>query len=537
MIDKLATWFRASGCPFGPSTWRRVVDTIPACEDPEIHLRCASTARHPHLYPRHIDPTLEWAAQLQLHLGPELPRVRKAVLADMELLREELEERTSLWFKDLKPHIQDAYRNKKCKGGIVQIPTLLHLLSLIDYPIGDLQHELTHGFNLIGKISPGVRRMATTSRRETDHDVLMLKEILNEVEAGKITGPYAAPPQWGFEASALPGRELLQPDTWPISGAASFPIIQTGSDGEPKVRRGEDRRRGHQNKTVEAHDSPTHFTLDDIVATGTKYFSGDFATHWDLDKPAPSTPTTEGTTSAASADTMKQRLDYLRSTSGVNVWGQDPESAYRQLPVRDVNNAYVLHRVGDLRLIFRHSVLLFGAVSSVWGYNRFADSLIALGRCLLLLLCGHYVDDFTGIEWDTTAEDGFLSFAKMGSIIGTTMKESKAQPPAKEHKLLGARVGFSANPAATAHIRPDPDRVKKISAEIKEATSSDYLNSDQASRLCGKLNFLNCTMFGRASGSALKPLYSRANSGSKNTSISTPIKAAFNFLLQVLQNP
>jgi hypothetical protein len=155
----------------------------------------------------------------------------------------------------------------------------------------------------------------------------------------------------------------------------------------------------------------------------------------------------------------------------------------------------------------------------------------------LLLLCGHYVDDFTGIEWDTTAEDGFLSFAKMGSIIGTTMKESKAQPPAKEHKLLGARVGFSANPAATAHIRPDPDRVKKISAEIKEATSSDYLNSDQASRLCGKLNFLNCTMFGRASGSALKPLYSRANSGNKHTSISTPIKAAFKFLLQVLQNP
>ena len=44
-------------------------------------------------------------------------------------------------------------------------------------------------------------------------------------------------------------------------------------------------------------------------------------------------------------------------------------------------------------------------------------------------------------------------------------------------------------------------------------------------------------MFGRASGSALKPLYSRAHSVSKNTSISTPIKAAFNFLLQVLQNP
>ncbi len=51
----------------------------------------------------------------------------------------------------------------------------------------------------------------------------------------------------------------------------------------------------------------------------------------------------------------------------VHAWGQDHESAYRQLSVGDIRDAYVLHSAGDKKNAYRHAVLCFGAVSSVWG--------------------------------------------------------------------------------------------------------------------------------------------------------------------------
>ncbi len=82
----------------------------------------------------------------------------------------------------------------------------------------------------------------------------------------------------------------------------------------------------------------------------------------------------------------------------------------------------------------------------------FAGGIVALSRCLLLIMCGH--------------------FAEMGIMIWTTMKESKAQPPAEERKLLGARIGFVRYPEPLASIRPGPKRVTKIKAELHDCLSA-----------------------------------------------------------------
>jgi hypothetical protein len=427
---------------------------------------------------------------------------------------------------------------------MVQIPLLLHLLDTINYPHDELSKELSEGFNLLGNISPGVNwpsrsderysnpsdidsfyannirymhKKATSHCMHDEHSETILQEILKEVDSGKMSGPYEAPPQWNFVADSIPGRPLLQTDTWPISGAAAFPIVQIGSDGKHKIRRGEDWRRGHQNKTISASDSPTHFCLDDISTAGKRCFTSEFSNQW-----AP------GQQDGEEAE-QQDRGDLL-------VWGHDHESAYRQLPVKDTNNAYVLHRVGQKKYIFRHAVLLFGAVSSVWGYNRFADSIVAVARCIMLLICGHYVDDFAGIEWATSAMGGFLAFAEMGRIIGTTMKESKAQPPANEHKLLGARIGFVGHPTPMVRIRPDADRITKISEEIKTCLDNDHLSPRMASKLCGKINFLSCSLFGRSSNAATKPLYCRANA-TGSSRLTESMRCALRFLLALLSDP
>ena len=80
----------------------------------------------------------------------------------------------------------------------------------------------------------------------------MLDEILSEVEMGRMNGPYQAP-DWWTKPSVAPSkgkrRTLLPiPHSDPYI-AMAFSIEQTGSDGNTKIRRGEDWRRSGHNAT------------------------------------------------------------------------------------------------------------------------------------------------------------------------------------------------------------------------------------------------------------------------------------------------
>ena len=82
----------------------------------------------------------------------------------------------------------------------------------------------------------------------------------------------------------------------------------------------------------------------------------------------------------------------------IMVFGHDLLNVYRQWPVRHPShNATFLHTEHGLTLWF-HLAMCFGAAASVWNFNRVADALQLLTRMLLLLVGGHYEDDFNGIE-------------------------------------------------------------------------------------------------------------------------------------------
>ena len=89
---------------------------------------------------------------------------------------------------------------------------------------------------------------------------MMLDEILSEVEMGRMNGPYQAP-DWWTKPSVAPSkgkrRTLLPiPHSDPYI-AMAFSIEQTGSDGNTKIRRGEDWRRSGHNATCTMHDQPS----------------------------------------------------------------------------------------------------------------------------------------------------------------------------------------------------------------------------------------------------------------------------------------
>ena len=95
-------------------------------------------------------------------------------------------------------------------------------------------------------------------------------------------------------------------------------------------------------------------------------------------------------------DTLDVFVDIAKAYSNFghecSTWSQDLAGAYRQFPVRNPGDCYCALITSAGPILFRHHALTFGAVASVWSFNRSADALTFLSRRVLALTAGHYVD-------------------------------------------------------------------------------------------------------------------------------------------------
>ena len=107
-------------------------------------------------------------------------------------------------------------------------------------------------------------------------------------------------------------------------------------------------------------------------------------------------------------------------------------------------------------LLWQHLAACFGATSSVWSFNRFADCLISLCRRTLILMVGH-VDDFAGLDHPDLADSGCNSFCQCFQLLELDTKASKKQRPAFSYKLLGVIVTITNKEVV---VSPCPKRVK-----------------------------------------------------------------------------
>ena len=219
---------------------------------------------------------------------------------------------------------------------------------------------------------------------------------------GRMNGPFAAPASWNHRTISPvehPDLQLLPiPQEQPYT-ALAFSIQQVGSDGKDKIRRGEDWRRSGHNSTCTMRDQPFHHTPDHCASLAL--------------------------------------LDHTRWPHyGIHVWGRDHDGAYRQLPLDDTRQAYVLLMTPSGPTLWSHNVLLLGS----WGYNRFGDAMVAIARILLLCPALRYVDDYGSMEPEHHATSGFDSFEQLSGALGYHMKKSKRQPPALQHKIQGVLI-------------------------------------------------------------------------------------------------
>ena len=288
-LDQMTQAWLNSPLPFGPPPKTRTNENMPQL-DWQSHLRWARTQAASFYNPRPIDPTLMWAIQIQQK--PHMPSIRHSVVQEIQQLIEQDHEQTTQRHSLLPTHCQIAYQQPKM---ITQIPTLISLLQRIHYPHTHthiLQRELSSGFPLLGQLQPGLQWHIRSDNKYTepqsiedlrtfnkdyilkklqhphvdDNWELMADEIAAEVRTGRMKGPFS-PPKW-FTTQTVPLQtnkhhlpKLPLPHDNPII-AMAFSIKQTGSDGNPKIRRGEDWRRSGHNRACQMNDQPYHHTPD-----------------------------------------------------------------------------------------------------------------------------------------------------------------------------------------------------------------------------------------------------------------------------------
>ncbi|CAE7268218.1 unnamed protein product, partial [Symbiodinium necroappetens] len=182
----------------------------------------------------------------------------------------------------------------------------------------------------------------------------------------------------------------------------------------------------------------------------------------------------------------------------------DHDGAYRALPVRSPDECFVLVPSDEGPQVFQHLVLPFGGTGSVWAYLRVADVICFNTLVLAYIPAAHFVDDFYFSEPPKTAESAFDCFCMLQSLLGFTMKESKAQKPCDKSTLLGVLWAILEK---TVTAGPSQGRLEKLQALLQKTLSEGSLSPEEAAHLAGKLNFVCSWVFGGAGKALLKCIY------------------------------
>ncbi|CAE7156089.1 unnamed protein product, partial [Symbiodinium necroappetens] len=445
-------------------------------EDPDEHWRQSRVMPHPDARDAAIEPGLRQWLQVWSRMRPHLPELRDAVAQQIEDLVDDLQEETEAWYSRLAPHVQKAYRSET-RTCSLQLPALEKVCNLFGWQDRDIFKELTHGFRLLGPLAPGLGWKTRNDLRYADpmpideflqknelyvRDKLrrcrvdpcweaMAQEIAGDVTKGRMEGPFSSPASWPKQAVPLTTfshtSKLAQGPTAHKPTCFAFAVHQVGSDGKPKVRRAEDWRRSFANATVGAKDSPTYHDISAYVQL---------------------------------AVAIKQKHPQAQ----LLIWGLDHEAAYRQLAAEDPDHTWVILPTPHGITLWRHTVLMFGSVASVWAYCRIADLMSWLCRACLLTPALHFVDDF-----------------------GSCENADLEQPPHTTQVIQGVEISVH---DSFVKVSGTAARRQRLDEDLVSILMSNRLPPNEASSLAGRLQFYCQSLLGKSHSAALRPLFRRA---------------------------
>jgi len=355
------------------------------------------------------------------------------------------------------------------------------------------------------------REQLLASIRPSRHDRQLKDASEADVKLGRMVGPFYSVDELPFPQCAISRR---------------FAVVQNGT-----VRPCDDLTAGHQNAGTTSRRKLVLPTLDSFCALVAELWSACRA----LAGAPRAGPEYLGESRGATSRLGERAADESRGPpSGLHVWKRDQEAAFRQVPLREEDHCLAVVAFWDpdrqRTVLYYHRVLPFGAVSSVYSYNRISFALCFLARKMFFIPAQCYFDDTWGVEGADTAQSAFEAFGVLNTAFGFSMKVAKDVRPCKCAPILGVEADIS---RASVLLGITESREQKLQSIISSALSGGRLSRAEAASLGGKLGFACTAVFGRLGRAAVKPIREHGRVGG-GTAPSPGLRRALQWFSAVL---
>ena len=345
---------------------------------------------------------------------------------------------------------------------------------------------------------------------DEDDDDRLLGVCEDEVSKGWAAGPYTVD-----QVNSLHGE-----GRW--IAARRFGIWQS-SAGKQKYRPIDDYTRFGQNSTATVVEKLNHSGLDEVIgvakvmiaaiATGWIHFLDSDGTVWD------------GPVNKAwcKAKVVGRTLDL--------------KSAYKQLAIssHDLPMALtcIYHPRWKKAAFYQNYALPFGAVASVYAFNRCARTLEMVVNKHAMVATSSYFDDFPQLDLDLVAKSGEHSTETLLDALGWKFDSEgdKYRHCQAAFTVLGAQVDLRQDHIVVQNL---PRRWEQVREQVDDILNKGEWTSLEAMRLTGRLNYVRTMVSGKPLICEMHTLYQKAAMEDKKPKkISEEEMTALRFTLQL----
>ena len=464
----------------------RIVQRWGVYHTPEEFVRKAANAGHPQSLETCFPAVLKNAIEAHKN-STYIDRIRKrtTVMRDWVKRAESLRSQEMALKSKLDPHAKRILSDKK----ILLWKSLLEEYKYPDMPVVD---ELIEGTKLTGETDttglwPAKFIPSTISEAElleisvrereavcakvksapSETDETVWNKTLDEVSKGWLQGP--------FDPASVPSQ-------YPLS--RRFGVVQ----GE-KSRCVDDFSRSHVNSCVQVTEAPKPHTVDVL------------------------------------ASLVMQAMGTTTNSEPWCIRTLDLKDAYRQCAVATssfkFSHIVVREPLTGNPKIFKMLALPFGSIKSVHSFLRVAHSLWFLATCALDVLWTNYFDDFVCCCPKSESKHLSMTVHAFFHILGWTFAEagSKAIDFDGVCKALGVTIDVSLMHQGRVLVDNTESRKRELGDFIDHVVTTRKLNSADALKLRGRMQFTSGQLFGRVAKTCLAKVTNHAyRSGSTEAS-------------------
>lgn len=187
----------------------------------------------------------------------------------------------------------------------------------------------------------------------------------------------------------------------------------------------------------------------------------------------------------------------------------DFKAAYRSLPLAgsDLGLASVLLRNPGGQLFSATQLAMpFGAVASVYAWDRLGAALAAILQEFLLIPCVRYVDDLFWVDFVAASAECRLAALECIDLLGFTLEESKTPAPSSCQTVLGIKVALVDN-GVSLQYSPEPMKAALWVEEVSRTLNEGDVDLVGLRKLTGRLSFAAWAMWGPAARCHLRGLH------------------------------